>query len=236
MLEPSKPPRVRTRVGFRRFRVWLWLLVVLSAAALLGLAYRAYQVMHPPLSQYAEIYPKARPLSPFSLQSSAGDIMTPQQLQGHWTLVFVGYTSCPDICPMTMAMLAGAVPQLTQHLPAGEQLEIWFISVDPKRDTAEQLAQYLAYFNQPAIKAMTASHDRLMPLVRELNLSYAIHEPDQAEYLVSHTAAMALLNPQGALVGRFLPMRHAEQQTVPVVSRTQLLHDFPIMLARLAAQ
>lgn len=236
MSESPTSPIVRARSRFHRFRGWLWALVALCTAALLGLAYRAYQVMPPSLSTYAEMYTTARPLSDFSLQGSDGAVMTPQQLQGHWTLVFVGYTSCPDICPMTMAMLAGAVPQLKQQLPAGDQLEVWFISVDPKRDTTQQLGQYLAYFNQPAIKAMTAPHARLLPLVRELNLSYAINEPDQAEYLVSHTAAMALLNPRGELVGRFLPMSPTEQQTVPVVSRAQLLQDFPIMMARLAAQ
>ncbi len=179
----------------------------------------------------ALVYPAPRNLSDFSLIDHRGNAVGREQLQGQWTLAFVGYTYCPDICPMTMATLSGAVAQLQQALPKGQQLGLWFISVDPKRDTQKQLQTYVGYFEQRALTGVTASHDQLFPFVRDLGLSYAISSSTEPEYRVDHSASIVLLNPAGQLVAVFKPEVNAE--AVPVVSKAQLLRDFPLVIAQL---
>lgn len=76
----------------------------------------------------ALVYETAKPLSDFSLRDQQGKLVTKQQFLGQWNLVFLGYTSCPDICPMTLAKLNNAYKNLQAEYP----LQVWFISVDPK--------------------------------------------------------------------------------------------------------
>lgn len=208
----------------------IWGLLLLVAAIVAG-AY-SYQLLTKP-TEFSNVlvYPQARKLAGFELTNHQGQPLTNQQLQGHWTLAFVGYTFCPDICPMTLATLSGAYPQLQSALPDGETLQIWFVSVDPKRDTTAQLANYVGYFEQPAIIGMTANHDRLFPFVRDLGLMYAISSSTDEDYRVDHSASIVLLNPAGQLVAMFKPAPSMDPNTMPLVSKTQLLADFSAVVA-----
>jgi len=179
----------------------------------------------------ALVYPKARDLTEFTLTSHKGQPLTRQQLQGQWTLAFVGYTFCPDICPMTMATLTGSYSQLQAMLPEGQKLGIWFISADPQRDTVAALANYVGYFEQPAITGLTAGHDKLFPFVRDLGLMYAISSTTEPEYLVDHSASIVLINPQGQVAAVFKPEMKVGE--VPLVTKAILLADFPKVLAQL---
>lgn len=203
--------------------------VLLLAIAAGGAAYQFWQQSQQPVS--ALVYPQARDLQEFRLTDQRGQEVGRQQLREQWTLAFVGYTFCPDICPMTMAMLAGAYPSLAQALPAGEKLAVWFISADPARDTVSQLQQYVGYFEQPAITGLTASHDQLFPFVRDLGLMYAISSSTAPDYKVDHSASIVLLNPSGQLVAVFKPELAVGQ--VPLVQKEALLRDFPRVIAQL---
>jgi protein SCO1/2 len=183
------------------------------------------------LPEHALVYPKARDLTEFTLTSHQGQPLTRQQLQGQWTLAFVGYTFCPDICPMTMATLTGAYGELQAMLPEGQKLGIWFISADPQRDTVSALANYVGYFEQPAITGLTAGHDKLFPFVRDLGLMYAISSTTEPDYLVDHSASIVLINPQGQLAAVFKPELKVGE--VPLVTKAILLADFPKVLAQL---
>jgi protein SCO1/2 len=204
----------------------LMLLVGIAAGVA---AFQFFQQKQAPVA--ALVYPQPRDLHEFRLTDQDGQTIERQQLRGQWTLAFVGYTFCPDICPLTMAMMAGAYPALAQMLPTGEKLAVWFISADPQRDTASQLKQYVGYFEQPAIKAVTAKHDQLFPFVRDLGLMYAISTSTEPDYKVDHSASIVLLNPAGQLVAAFKPEMAAGQ--VPVVQKAALLRDFPLVLAQL---
>lgn len=208
----------------------IWALAFLVLTVVSGYLGYQYLTSQSELTS-ALVYPAPRNLSDFSLIDHRGNSVGREQLQGQWTLAFVGYTYCPDICPMTMATLSGAVAQLQQALPKGQQLGLWFISVDPKRDTQKQLQTYVGYFEQRALTGVTASHDQLFPFVRELGLSYAISSSTEPEYRVDHSASIVLLNPAGQLVAVFKPEINAE--AVPVVSKAQLLRDFPLVMAQL---
>lgn len=209
----------------------LWSALLLVAALVVGVL--TYQKLSTPTSfSHVLIYPQPRNLASFTLTDHLNQPVTLQQLQGHWTLAFVGYTFCPDICPMTLATLAGAYPQLQTALPDGEKLQLWFVSVDPQRDTISQLANYVGYFEQPALVGMTANHDQLFPFVRDLGLMYAMSSTTDEDYRVDHSASLVLFNPKGQLVAMFKPENPTGQQTVPLVSKTQLLRDFPAVIAQ----
>lgn len=211
----------------------VWAVLLLVAALVAGvLVYR--QLQTPAEFSNVLIYPAPREMKSFQLTSHTGQSISREQLNGHWTLAFVGYTYCPDICPMTMAMLSGSYAALSQALPAGDQLQLWFVSVDPKRDTVAQLGNYVGYFEQPAIVGLTANHDQLFPFVRELGLMYAISTTTDEDYRVDHSASVVLLNPQGQLVAMFKPEVSMQQNSVPVVSKAQLLRDFPEVLKAVA--
>lgn len=177
----------------------------------------------------ALVYPQPRALADFSLTDQHGETVNRERLYGQWTLAFVGYTYCPDICPLTLAKLAGVQPDLAALVK--EPLKVWFISVDPKRDSTEQLNNYVSYFEQVNVLGMTAGHDQLFPFVRQLGLMYALSSTTEENYLVDHSASVVLINPQGQLVAMFKPPMQAGQ--LPVVDAEQLLADFPLVLAKL---
>jgi protein SCO1/2 len=208
----------------------LWASAFVGLTIISGLFGYRYLTNQPELTS-AVVYPVAKNLTQFSLVDHRGNSVGIEQLRGQWTLAFVGYTFCPDVCPMTMATLSGAVPSLQKFLPPGQQLQVWFISVDPQRDTQVQLNNYVGYFEQKALIGITANHDRLFPFVRELGLSYAITGSAEPDYRVDHSASIVLLNPQAQLVAVFKP--EINPNSVPVVSKAQLVRDFPLVLAQL---
>ncbi|MDX5405943.1 MAG: SCO family protein [Chromatiaceae bacterium] len=206
------------------------LLYVLLAAAALVSGVVLYQLATTHAEpKLALVYPQPRALADFSLTDQHGDTVNRERLYGQWTLAFVGYTYCPDICPLTLAKLAGVQPELAALVK--EPLKVWFISVDPNRDTIEQINNYVSYFEQANVLGMTAGHDQLFPFVRQLGLMYALSSTTEENYLVDHSASVVLINPQGQLVAMFKPPMQVGQ--LPVVDAEQLLADFPLVLARL---
>lgn len=206
------------------------LLYVLLAAGALVTGVVLYQLA----SSHGEpklalVYPQPRALADFNLTDQHGDTVNRERLYGQWTLAFVGYTYCPDICPLTLAKLAGVQPELDALVK--EPLKVWFISVDPNRDTIEQLNNYVSYFEQANVLGMTAGHDQLFPFVRQLGLMYALSSTTEENYLVDHSASVVLINPLGQLVAMFKPPMQVGQ--LPVVDAEQLLADFPLVLAKL---
>ncbi|WP_372763479.1 SCO family protein [Pseudoalteromonas sp.] len=193
-------------------RLWLGLVVVLT------LFLSACMDNDPP-NVDALVYENAKPLSDFSLQDQHGEEVTKQQFIGQWNLVFLGYTSCPDICPMTLAKLNAVYKNLRSEYP----LQVWFVSVDPQRDTAAKRKAYIDYFN-PDFLAVSGDHKALFPMVRELGLIYAISDSSQPEYAVDHSASIALVDGTGAVRAIFKP--EFQQGKVPLVNISQLTDEF----------
>ncbi|MBQ0960196.1 SCO family protein [Ideonella sp. 4Y11] len=127
-------------------------------------------------------------------------------LQGHWSVLFFGYTQCPDVCPGSLGMLATALKQL----PAAARPSVLFISVDPARDTAELLAQYVPAFD-PAFEGAAGSDASIAALVRSLGVVYERHAPSASgQYTVDHTASLFLVDPQARLKAVFTPPHDAD--------------------------
>ena len=170
----------------------------------------------------ALVYQQARPLTDFILQDQNEKSVTKQAFVGQWNLVFLGYTSCPDICPLTLAKLNGVYKALAADYP----LQIWFLSVDPKRDTATKRKAYIDYFN-PDFLAVSGEHKDLFPLVRELGLIYAISDSDKQEYAVDHSASVAMVDPHGAVRAIFKP--EFKQGDVPLINTQSLISEFQVI-------
>lgn len=200
-----------------------------------------------PKPEHALYYPQAKEIKGFNLTDHQGKPFSKDQLMNKWSLVFLGYTSCPHICSPTLQNLHFIHNDLKKVAP---NTEVLLISVDPKRDSQAVLSEFVSYFN-PHFKALRAEHDVLFPLVRSLGLSYAFSEveadvvaddenepevsseqasSEQASgeandpYWVDHSAALILLNPKGQISAVFRPEKSADQSTN--MNNEQLLSDY----------
>lgn len=197
---PMIPSRCTGRVSAN----WLILIAAVAAAAGLWAGARWSVLQAPALPEMASVvrYPLPRALPEFHLARTDGKPLARADWNGRWTIAFFGYTHCPDVCPTTLAKFK----QVWQLLDADvrERLRFDFISVDPARDTPEQLARYVAFFN-PEFVAATGSDAELTRLTRALGLVYARGEPKDGTYEVDHSASAVLIDPHGNQVGLLRP-------------------------------
>ena len=179
---------------------------------------------------YFQYYPAPRDIEPFAITDENGQAFTNDNLKNAWTLVFVGYTYCPDVCPTTMAELNKIWPKLSS-IKSDYNTQVLFLSVDPKRDTIQRLKSYIGFFNEDFIAA-TGPHAKIFPLVRNLGLMYALTEDtEKADYLVDHSASVVLINPEAKAIGRFKPIM--EPGKLAISDAEQILTDMPeIVLPR----
>ena len=105
-----------------------------------------------PPTQTITFYPQPRPLPQFSLRQSDGTQLVPGELNGHWTLVFLGFTFCPDVCPTTLTDLAVAQRQW-ESVPESLRPRVLFVSVDPQRDPPARLGEYAHAFHKDTLAA-----------------------------------------------------------------------------------
>ncbi len=147
------------------------------------------------------IYPKAIVLKDFSLQNHLSENISKADLLGHWSLIFLGYTSCPDICPTTLSTLNWVVEFIQQQQI--EAPEILFLSVDPERDTIEVLKNYMEYYNEDFM-ALTGSLTEITRFIKQLHVAFkkapgASGDINADDYLIDHSSALMLINPDGNL-------------------------------------
>jgi protein SCO1/2 len=183
------------------------------------------QVQALPKPQYALHYQQAREIPAFNLTDETGQSFNNSQLQDKWSLIFFGYTSCPDICPTTLQNLNFIYEDL---ITIANNSQVLLVSVDPKRDTQERLAQYITYFN-PDFKALRAEHDVLFPFSRNLGLMYAITDKDgntsnEDDYWVDHSASLVLINPEGKIEAIFKPEQEVGE--LPTINNDKLISDY----------
>lgn len=149
----------------------------------------------------AFMFDTPRALPEFALIDHHGEAFTAESLKGQWTLVFFGFTYCPDICPTTMAFLARLVDEL-DGLPAGDDTRVVMVSVDPARDTPERLAQYVPYFNED-FTGVTGEFLDIHRFATALNTPFRKVPGQDENYLVDHSANVVLINPRGDYHGFF---------------------------------
>ncbi len=141
-----------------------------------------------------------RDVGEFSLVDHRGEAFTPERLEGEWTLIFFGFTNCPDICPTTMAFLDRFICELAGT--EAENTEVVMISVDPARDSVEQLSSYVPYFNED-FTGVTGEFLELFRLATNLNTPFRKVPGQGEDYVVDHSANVVLINPRGDYHGFF---------------------------------
>jgi protein SCO1/2 len=140
----------------------------------------------------------ARQLADFSLIDQQGRRFGSAELRGHWSLLFFGYTNCPDFCPTTLATLAAMEKRLrAEHAPVVPQ--VIFVSVDAKRDTPAQLAKYVPYFDPQFIGLTAADQPSIEAVAKKLGVAVSIQASADGNYTVDHSGAIFVLNPDGRL-------------------------------------
>lgn len=206
-------------------RILTVLAVALSFVALLAVLFNQklqQKEFKPAIEKsYLIRYQPAKELVSFYLTNHQKKPVTKATLKEHWSLIFIGYTYCPDICPTTLSMLKSAYAELSAISP----VQVIFVSVDPSRDTPERLNQYIHYFHNDFIAA-TAPHVDLYPFVQNLGFAYAIHDDKRgANYLVDHSASIAIVNPDGKIQVSLKPKPSAHGYA-PTVEKQQLVNAF----------
>ncbi|QSB20325.1 SCO family protein [Pseudomonas sp. 15A4] len=144
------------------------------------------------------LLPQSRTVPDLSLTDQDAQPLSLSQLKGKWTVLFFGYTFCPDICPTTLAQLR----QIKSELPgeAVDKLRIVLVSVDPDRDTPQQLKQYLGYFDKQFV-GLRAPVDTLQKLANAVSIPYIPADTSKPGYTVDHSGNLALLGPDGTQRG-----------------------------------
>lgn len=173
------------------------------AAMLLGLAAASFWLapQDSPI-QTGTLLPQPRQLNDFNLIGDDGQPFTRERLQGRWSIVFPGFTHCPDICPTTLAMLKAVNDRLAA---SGGAINVLFLSVDPQRDGPVQLASYVRHFHAQFLGA-TAQEPELARFTRELGIAYAqVPGSTPQTYTMDHSASLVLLNPQVQVAAYFTP-------------------------------
>lgn len=142
---------------------------------------------------YAEPYP---PAANFELTRSNGEIFRMSDQRGRIILLFFGYTTCPDVCPVTLAEMNQVMKQLGAD---SKNIQVVFVSVDPKRDTPEKAQDYASHFN-PAFIGLSGSQAELEPIWQAYSIFREEVPTDSAiGYSVDHTARLNLIDAEGSL-------------------------------------
>ncbi|WP_196221512.1 SCO family protein [Sansalvadorimonas verongulae] len=140
------------------------------------------------------------------LSEAGGETFTKDDLQDNWTLMYFGFTYCPDICPATLANMAQMMKELRAiNSQVAEKVNVVLISVDPARDTPDKLASYVDFFDE-SFTGVTGDDANLKALSQQLNVAYAIvGDTETDDYLVEHSAQVVLVNPRGDYQGFLRP-------------------------------
>lgn len=197
----------QARAGIRRTVI----VIVGFIAVTLGLV--THKILSPRVLSEAElaangavVFEKPRQIAEFELLDEHGQPFTLDDLRGQWSVLFFGFTTCPDICPTTLATLSRWHKMLDAKIAANTQVVM--VSVDPARDTPERLQPYIDYFN-PDFAGVTGEFLPIKRLADNLNVAFN-KVPLGEDYTVDHSGYLILVNPNGHYHGFMRPPFHPD--------------------------
>ena len=188
---------MRNRLQSKKLLAW-----VLSIAGIM-FALMVYQLGSPAGLSKVEarqigliLLDEPRVLDPVSLTQDSGEAFTAVDFEGQWNVLFFGFTHCPDICPTTMATLASAKARAEHEFP-----QVWLVTVDPQRDTPDQLDLYLKEFDS-AFTGITGEIQEIKALAKQVYVTVG-HMPDvdSTGYNVDHGSSLVLVDSSGRHAG-----------------------------------
>jgi protein SCO1/2 len=156
------------------------------------------------------LLPDPKPLVSVRLTDQDGKPLTAESFRGHWTFLAIGYTACPDVCPTLMATFR-FMDQILASKGVKPAPKFLFVSVDPERDTPENVGKYVHYFN-PNFMGATGEQAALRTLTGQLGLMYRKAEDQTSAmgYMIDHSAAIVLIDPDAAWKAIFSPPHDPE--------------------------
>jgi protein SCO1/2 len=184
-------------MAVRTLRIVVLVIVAFAAGLLLARVLAPAKVAPPP-TERATVFSSPRAVPPLDLVDQDGNALGPEFFKGHWTLVFFGFTQCPDVCPTTLATLAQTVRQLAD-LPAAQQPRVLLVSVDPERDTPDILAPYVRFFD-PSFLGARGSLEATAAAAAAFNLPYAKVTLPEGGYTLDHGSGIFIVGPSGGTV------------------------------------
>lgn len=193
--------------------VLVYVLVGFIAGAAGFFVYKS--LLAPKSLQLISVLPKLNAVAPFSAKNHDNTSFTEKDFIGQWSIVFFGFTTCPDICPTTMMDMNKVQKGLEKKWQQDTQFV--FISVDPERDTVEKLEKYVPAFN-PEFIGLTMNMEQTKALTKNLGVAFMktpAHDNNPDNYLVDHTARWFLIDPLGR---RFAMINPAEVMSKDLVA------------------
>lgn len=165
----------------------------------------------PPPELEGVLRPQFKVIQPFTLVDQNNASFELDDLRNKWSFIFFGYTSCPDVCPMTLRTLE----IVETHLKAAEgmpldDVQMVFVSIDPERDSPDKLKSYVSFFGEQFI-GITGDKKNLDAFSGQFGAGY-VFEPETSpgHYLVAHTSAVFLVDPLGRLIATFSQPHYPE--------------------------
>ena len=155
-----------------------------------------------PILETGKSYKKPLDIIEFELKNQGDQLYSKNDLKNQWTILFFGYTNCPDVCPTTIFKLGQIKQQISKELP-NVNLQILFITLDPERDSTERLREYLGFFD-PSMTGLTGEITKIVELTSNLSVFFQrINKEDGYDF--NHTASIFLMNPNAQLKASFSP-------------------------------
>lgn len=178
---------------------WLWILVAVAAGAALGGFYLAQQLdRESPVLASGTWLPRPKPIADFELTDGSGRPYRRADLTSAPTLVYFGFTRCPDVCPTTLAKLA----QLHRQA-ALASLRVLFVSIDPERDTPAAVALYAHAFD-PTFRGVTGKPEEILKVAKNFAVAVSRVDLPGGDYTMDHSAVLFLVDATG-IVAIFTP-------------------------------
>jgi len=190
MIEMTSASRPATRLLRPKYLVGLFivLVVVVAAGWLIGTVLRPYAF-------HGTVLQSPLPATNFTLTGHNGQPVTLSDFKGQVVLLYFGYTTCPDVCPTTLAELHKTLQVLGNR---AKDVQVMMVTVDPERDTVPVLAEYVTHFDARFI-GLTGTSDQIAQIATNYGVAYSRHEGPSAlgGYLVDHTATVTAIDRQG---------------------------------------
>lgn len=185
-----------------------------SGALALALFAGWWQVDGPGASEPVTKRPLPLTEMEFQMTDQAGKAVGPETLLGNASMVFFGFTYCPDVCPTTLSDISGWLDDLGEDVA---ELNVVFITIDPERDTVAAMAEYVSYFH-PAIQGWSGSQDQTMRSAEGFRASYEKVTTDGDDYTMNHTASVFVFDAEGQFAST-IDYHESRELAVPKIRR-----------------
>ncbi|MGO1119123.1 SCO family protein [Rhodovibrionaceae bacterium A322] len=159
---------------------------------------------------------------PFTLVDQNGQTQTPDSYKGGYMLVYFGYTYCPDVCPTGLQNMTLALDDLTKENPdQADRITPIFITVDPERDTVEELNTYASHFHERLV-ALTGSMDQVSEAAKNYRVFFQkVQDESSGEYLMDHSSFIFLMDPEGTYITHYTHLTPPDEMAKSLSERVR---------------